>query len=687
MFTETLDVVAYGRVSTDKKEQESSLDNQTTLMEIGSIHTIYLSGGKSVNLRVVEVFKEEFCGNTSADHRPGLQACKDYVFSHKEIAGMLVKDSSRLMRNATFYLNLILDFICVGKRIFSLKFGEGNLTSMDPSDQARNLMTAQNNQNGSVETRLKLNSAIEMNYFARGKIYTPAPIFGYKWNPDTKVYTVIPECVESIKWIFWAYLRQGMPFTEIVKVLKDKYPDTLNFASGACLRKYMINPIHVGLFIQGKKQTRYDYKTGAKYRYTNPDFIRDTWADKMQADIRTMITLNYHRNGDIYELNNEFIIPDQVREPYVPAERYDELVPHYNKGIWPCWGSYDKNGKLRPISPVVVDPDTWCEAYNRITQNGHIIYSKILAGRSEGKLFRDRIFNIDNPNQAYKRRNLGGSAGGPYWYNPSNRASGIREDWLYRSSIRVVDFILKSGPSLRERYGNYEEFRASTQIQIDDLLQKKAGLELTLDNIKKSIATNTKLIKDCLKNFEDADEYIQLKDELRKKKNDVLIKISEVKDKIAQLQEKRDAEEKPLPELLTYEQKIDFLQVHLKKIVVGVTLETLYSDKCFKKEEAYVRTDEEKAVLGQLKLSKEQIEHFSVTNSILVDAKVYEKFKMKPNRHWLRFDFDGDYSFLVFSRYTKIGYTGGGRNNPVEEAERPIIVINNPDKYDLVLGA
>lgn len=240
--------VAYIRVSTNKEEQELSLENQHEFF------TRYITNRGD---ELVKIYSDKGKSATKMKNRKELNAMLKAA-EQKKFDKLYVKDISRLFRNT-------LDFIVVSRRLQEIgiqlhivNMGEGK----DLDAFTLNLMAMSSEQESvKMSERVKFGKK-----FSKERGIVPNFVFGYD---RIDKFTLEPNPEES-KWVkkifdlyteeMWGQARIAKYLYEnrvITKKLKDGQPN-YNW-SQVTVKKILTNKIYLGLVINGKQSTKNIY--------------------------------------------------------------------------------------------------------------------------------------------------------------------------------------------------------------------------------------------------------------------------------------------------------------------------------------------------------------------------------------------------------------------------------------------
>lgn len=282
---------AYIRVSTDKEEQKSSLENQREFFESyipnrgDELVNIYCDKGKSA---------------TKMQNRKDLQRMRKAA-KRGEFQKLYVKDISRLFRNTLDFITVTRELNSYGVCLHLVNMGEGK----DIDGFTLNLMAMlAENESQRISEKVKFGKQP-----GKEKGRVPNFVFGYD---RIDRYTLVPNPEESewVKKIFDLYTEEKWGMARIAsylyknsvktKKLKDGEPN-FNWSQNT-IGKVLKNEIYIGLVVNGKQSSTDIFTNKRKenpesewYTVEKPEFriISDEQFNKAQEQIKL--------NAEIYE--------------------------------------------------------------------------------------------------------------------------------------------------------------------------------------------------------------------------------------------------------------------------------------------------------------------------------------------------------------------------------------------------
>lgn len=264
-----MNAVAYIRVSTNKEEQELSLENQREFFE------------KYVNQRgdtLLEIYSDKGKSATKMQNRKGLQrllsAARKGLFQK-----LYVKDISRLFRNTLDFIVVSRELASLGVQLHLVNMGEGK----DIDVFTLNLMAMiAENESQKISERTKFGKK-----FSKERGIVPNFVFGYD-RPDK--YTLIPNPEEAqwVQKIYDLYTEEGWGSAKIAKFLFESHVKTKKLKDGQpyynwsqnTVSRILSNPIYTGIVINGKESTKNIYTSE---RIKNP---KEDWYISERPEFR-----------------------------------------------------------------------------------------------------------------------------------------------------------------------------------------------------------------------------------------------------------------------------------------------------------------------------------------------------------------------------------------------------------------
>lgn len=241
---ESIKVVGYCRVSTDRQKEEGTIEIQEKALRL------YI---QKSNYELIRIFKDEaVSGSSELENREGLAKLFDFIETEKDIEGVLIFKLDRLARDLYIQEHLIKKLEGLNKRLISIK--EPNLDSKDPMRKAfRQFMGIVSElEKAFITMRL---SAGRINKAQKGGFAGGSTAMGY--ISKNKKLKIDKEQAEIIKMIFKMKKYKRMGLREIARELNNLNIPTSRANSRWHARtvKYILeNPIYRGtLHYKGNK--------------------------------------------------------------------------------------------------------------------------------------------------------------------------------------------------------------------------------------------------------------------------------------------------------------------------------------------------------------------------------------------------------------------------------------------------
>ena len=264
-----MNAVAYIRVSTNKEEQELSLENQREFFE----RYVTQRGDNLLN-----IYSDKGKSATKMKNRKELQRLLNAA-RKGEFQRLYVKDISRLFRNTLDFITVSRELANLGVQLHLVNMGEGKDIDMF----TLNLMAmVAENESQKISERTKFGKK-----FSKERGIVPNFVFGYD-RPDK--YTLVPNPEES-KWvhkIFDLYTEEEWGSAKIAKLLYESRVKTKKLKDGkpnynwsqTTVRHILENPIYTGVVINGKESTKNIY---TNERIKNP---KEEWYISERPEFR-----------------------------------------------------------------------------------------------------------------------------------------------------------------------------------------------------------------------------------------------------------------------------------------------------------------------------------------------------------------------------------------------------------------
>ena len=289
--------VGYIRVSTDKKEQELSLEHQ---------HEFFQGYITKRGDELVKIYSDKGKSATKMNNRKELKAMLKAA-EEKKFDKLYVKDISRLFRNT-------LDFITVSRRLQELgiqlhlvNMGEGQ----DIDAFTLNLMAmVAEHESQKMSERVKFGKKF-------GKENGIVPNFVYGYDRVDK-YTLVPNPIESawVKKIFDLYTEERWGQSKIAQYLfenkvitKKKKDGQPNYNwSQVSVKKILTNKIYLGLVINGRESSKNLF---TNERVQNPE---ENWYVVERPAFRLISDEQYEKAQKIMKENEEKYFSPHCKE-------------------------------------------------------------------------------------------------------------------------------------------------------------------------------------------------------------------------------------------------------------------------------------------------------------------------------------------------------------------------------------
>lgn len=340
-------VAAYCRVSTEKDDQLSSLDNQKKFFEeYTKIH----------NYELTELYADEGISGTKLKNRKAFnKMMKDAELG--KFSRVFVKDISRFARNAVDFLNSIRELKSMG---IKCEFVNANLSTEDGEFTLGILALVAQEESANLSKRVKFGKSKNAE---NGKV--PNIIYGYNKKKGDLFNLEINKSESLIvKKIFTLYTEYGYSSNKIAKTLNNEFIKTkrgYNWSQNAITR-ILKNPIYIGQIVNGK-ETIQDFLTGIRIKNNSDKWIIKensslSIIDKNTFDKAQVILSNKRKNFKInkkrdcckYTLSN-MIICGNCGYSFRRLHRHF-ATKEYIK--WVCSGR-NTNGKEFCSNNIVID--------------------------------------------------------------------------------------------------------------------------------------------------------------------------------------------------------------------------------------------------------------------------------------------------------------------------------------------
>lgn len=325
---------AYIRVSTDKLEQEQSLENQREFFE-----TYIISRGDEL----IDIFSDKGKSATKMKNRPAIQ--KLLRLAEKgEIEKLYVKDISRLARNTLDFINTSRNLTSWGVTLHIVNMGEGR--DIDPFMLNLMAMIAeQESQN--ISQKVKFGKKL-----SKEKGIVPNFVFGYT---RLDKFTLEADPIESlyVKRIFDLYTEEGYGMARIAEYLREnrvktkkKKNEQPNFDwSQVSVSHILSNQIYIGRVINGRETTVSIYDNKRKQHDESEWYITE------KPEFRLISDAQFAKAKAIREENSKLFTNAKNSSRRSEAHLFSNLIK-----CGECGYSYRRN--FRQHSPNT-EPKVW----------------------------------------------------------------------------------------------------------------------------------------------------------------------------------------------------------------------------------------------------------------------------------------------------------------------------------------
>ena len=280
--------VAYIRVSTNKEEQELSLEHQR------SFFSEYIERRGDT---LVRIYSDKGKSATQMKNRKELNALLAAA-KQKQFEKLYVKDISRLFRNMLDFITVSRQLQDLGIQLHLVNMGEGK--DIDPF--TLNLMAMISEQESQkMSERVKFGKR-----FGKEKGIVPNFVYGYD---RIDKYTLVPNEVE-MKWVkkifdlyteeLWGQARISKYLYENRVVTKKKKDGQPNYNwSQVTVKKILTNKIYLGLIINGKQSKKNIY---SNERIENPE---EDWYVVERPELRIISDEQFEKAQKIMKENGQ----------------------------------------------------------------------------------------------------------------------------------------------------------------------------------------------------------------------------------------------------------------------------------------------------------------------------------------------------------------------------------------------
>lgn len=272
-----LKIAAYCRVSTEKEEQLSSLENQKEF---------FIDFAKKHNYKLINLYADE--GISGKQTRNRTQFLKMLEDSKLKIFDMVVvKDISRFARNTVDFLNSIRQLKSEG---IEVQFLSNNQTILGNSEFVLTVFSAlAQEESANLSKRVKFGKKINAK---KGRV--PNIIYGYD-RIDNFTLKINDDESIIVKQMFEWY-KQGEGSRSIAAKLTNMGIPTKKNAklwTPKTVRRILMNPVYIGILINNKSEI-IDFLSGTKKQHSPEDYFyheRPEFKIVSKEDFNTVQTL------------------------------------------------------------------------------------------------------------------------------------------------------------------------------------------------------------------------------------------------------------------------------------------------------------------------------------------------------------------------------------------------------------
>lgn len=223
-------VFGYARKSPDDREDtQISIANQIKQFE-------YVCQQK--DWKLIKVFQDVNTSGSKRD-RKGFNKLIEEVKANQDISIILIKDSSRFARDSSFFSDVLIDLLVIGKRFYSCMKGG----YLDPEDLADKITSVVDED---VVIRGRKYSRMLFDQKKEDKLPPIKSPFGYKNDSKTKTFKIINKQAHIVSGVCQDFVS-GLDYKEIIKKYKINPPKYYRIIRGAK------NGIYNGLVYYEKK--------------------------------------------------------------------------------------------------------------------------------------------------------------------------------------------------------------------------------------------------------------------------------------------------------------------------------------------------------------------------------------------------------------------------------------------------
>jgi len=280
--------VGYVRVSTNKEEQELSLENQTEFF------AKYIAGRGD---ELVAIYSDKGKSATKMQNRKELQKMLKAA-QRGDFKKLYVKDISRLFRNTLDFITVSRQLADYGVSLHLVNMGEGK----DIDTFTLNLMAMlAENESQKMSERIRFSKKI-----SQEKGIVPNFVFGYD---RVDKFTLVPNEEESewVKEIFRLYVDERWGMARIAKMLYESRVKTKKLINGepnynwsqTTVGRLLKNELYTGKVVNGKVSNKNIYTTE---RITKPE---DEWLVTERPEFRIISDEQFYKCQELIRINGE----------------------------------------------------------------------------------------------------------------------------------------------------------------------------------------------------------------------------------------------------------------------------------------------------------------------------------------------------------------------------------------------
>lgn len=238
----------YARVSTDKKEQKDSCENQ-----------LYLANAfvnKHPNVEIVATLVDDGISGKNAISRPDFIKLIDLI-EKQAIDLVIVKSRSRLHRDDE--VAIILRNICIDHNVGTLVLDKDNITDYDDDNSSLIESIEDSFDAQYVKRQSRYGKMTHQIRCEKKELSSKDICFGYDWHPDTKTITVNEAETEIVKRIFEMYVFEQKKPADIAKSLREDCVENrfskVQFNSGT-INRIIKNEKYLGNFYINRRSSK-----------------------------------------------------------------------------------------------------------------------------------------------------------------------------------------------------------------------------------------------------------------------------------------------------------------------------------------------------------------------------------------------------------------------------------------------